>query len=113
VKIEILDRDARILPEMSCRVVFLNPEAKVDAEAKPKVMVPSASVVEVDGKKGVLLVRDGQAVFRALQLGPEAGSQVEVASGASGGEEIVAEAAGSNGKTVKWRAEQKVRVKKE
>ena len=34
VKIEILDRDARILPEMSCRVVFLNPETKVDTAAK-------------------------------------------------------------------------------
>ena len=110
VKIEILDRDGRILPEMSCRVVFLNPEAKVDTEAKPKVMVPSASIVEVDGKKGVLLVKDGEAVFRSLQLGAEAGSQVEIASGVAGGEEIVAEAAGSK---TKWRAEQKVRVKKD
>ena len=40
VKIEILGKDARVLPEMSCRVVFLNPEAKVDEKAKPKVMVP-------------------------------------------------------------------------
>jgi multidrug efflux pump subunit AcrA (membrane-fusion protein) len=110
VKIEILDRDARILPEMSCRVVFLNPETKVDTGAKPKVMVPSASIVEVDGKKGVLLVKEGEAVFRSLQLGAEAGSQVEIASGVAGGEEIVAEAAGSK---TKWRAEQKVRVKKD
>jgi hypothetical protein len=98
---------------MSCRVVFLNPETKVDTAAKAKVMVPSASVVEVGGKKGVLLVKDEEAVFRALELGAASGSQVEVASGVAGGEEIVAEAAGSNGKTVKWRAEQKVRVKKE
>ena len=111
VKIEILDRDARILPEMSCRVVFLNPEAKVDTEAKPKVMVPSASVVEVDGKKGVLLVKDGRGRSSGRsQLGAAAGSQVEVASGVAGGEEIVAEAAGSK---TKWRAEQKVRVKKD
>ena len=95
---------------MSCRVVFLNPETKVDTEAKPKVMVPSASVVEVDGKKGVLLVKEGVAVFRPLELGVTNGSQVEVASGVAGGEEIVAEAAGTG---TKWRAEQKVRVKKE
>jgi RND family efflux transporter MFP subunit len=110
VKIEILERDARILPEMSCRVVFLNPETKVDTQAKAKVMVPAASVVEVGGKKGVLLVKDGIASFRPLELGATSGSQVEIASGVSGGEEIVAEAAGSN---EKWRAEQKVRVKKE
>ena len=110
VKIEILGKDARILPEMSCRVVFLNPETKVDAEAKPKVMVPAASVVEVGGKKGVLLVKEGEALFRPLEVGAAAGSQVEVLSGVSGGEEIVAEAAGGD---VKWRAEQKVRVKKD
>lgn len=110
VKIELLGKDARILPEMSCRVVFLNPEAKVDTEAKPKVMVPAASVVEVGGKKGVLLVKEGEALFRPLELGAAAGSQVEVASGVAGGEEIVAEAAGAS---VKWRAEQKVRVKKD
>ena len=110
VKIEILGKDARILPEMSCRVVFLAPEAKVDPEAKPKVMVPAASLVEVGGKRGVLLVTGERAAFRPLTLGAEAGSQVEVLSGVAGGEEIVAEAAGSN---AKWRAAQAVRVRKD
>ena len=73
-------------------------------------MVPAASVVEVGGKKGVLLVKEGEALFRPLELGAAAGSQVEVLSGVSGGEEIVAEAAGGESK---WRAEQKVRVKKD
>ena len=59
VKVEIEGRDERILPEMSCRVVFLNPQAKVDEKAKPKVMVPSASLVDVGGQKGVLLVANG------------------------------------------------------
>ena len=109
VKIELLDRDAKVLPEMSCRVVFLNPAAKIDDKARPKVMVPSASLVEVDGKKGVLLVKDGtSAVFRALDLGPASGPQVEVTSGVAGGEEIVADAAGRP-----WRAEQRIRVKKD
>ncbi|MGA7991961.1 MAG: efflux RND transporter periplasmic adaptor subunit [Thermoanaerobaculia bacterium] len=108
VKIEILGKDARILPEMSCRVVFLNPETKVDEKAKPKVMVPTASIVEVGGEKGVLVVADGQAVFRPLVLGPAAGPQVEVTSGAAGGEEIVADAASRP-----WRREQKIRLKKD
>ena len=93
VKIELLDKDAKVLPEMSCRVVFLNPQAKVDEKAKPKVMVPSASVVDVGGEKGVLLVANGKATFKPLALGPAAGAQVEATSGLSGGEEIVADAA--------------------
>ncbi len=40
---------------------------------------------------------------------PTAGTQLEVTSGASGGEEIVADAAGAR----TWREEQKVRVKKD
>lgn len=110
VKIEISGKDARVLPEMSCRVVFLNPEAKVDEKARPKVMVPAASVVTVGGEKGVLVVANDKAVFRPLALGPAAGTQIEVASGASGGEEIVADAASA---THAWRREQSVRLKKD
>jgi RND family efflux transporter MFP subunit len=110
VKIELLDKDAKVLPEMSCRVVFLNPAAKVDDKAKPKVMVPAASVVEVGGEKGVLVVANDKAAFRPLVLGPAAGTQVEVSSGVSGGEEIVADAAAA---THAWRREQNIRLKKD
>ena len=110
VKIEIFGKDARVLPEMSCRVVFLNPEAKVDEKAKPKVMVPSASVVTIGSEKGVLVVASDKAVFRPLVLGTASGAQIEVASGVSGGEEIVADAAAA---THAWRREQNVRLKKD
>lgn len=110
VKIELFDKDAKVLPEMSCRVSFLNPQAQVDAKAKPKVMVPQGSVVEVDGKRGVLMVKGEQAVFAPLSLGAASNGQVEVVSGAAGGEEIVADAATTQSR---WRSAQKVRIKKE
>jgi len=107
VKVEILDRDARILPEMSCRVVFLDPKAGPAEGAK--VMVPAASVVEVDGRKGALFLQGDRALFKPLGLGAAALSQIEVVSGAAGGEEVVADAAGARA----WHADQKVRVKKD
>jgi RND family efflux transporter MFP subunit len=110
VKIELSDKDAKVLPEMSCRVVFLNPQAKVDEKAKPKVMVPSASVVGIGSDMGVLLVANERATFKPLTLGPAAGAQVEVTSGLAGGEEIVADAASAGHA---WRAEQKIRTKKD
>jgi RND family efflux transporter MFP subunit len=110
VKIEIFGKDARVLPEMSCRVVFLSPETKVDEKAKPKVMVPAASVVTVGNEKGVLVVANDKAVFRPLVLGAATGAQIEVASGVAGGEEIVADAAAA---THAWRREQNVRLKKD
>jgi RND family efflux transporter MFP subunit len=109
VKVQLLEPDARVLPEMSCRVVFLDPGRKVAEDAKPKVMIPAASVVEVDGKKGALFVTGDRAGFRPLTLGKESGTQVEVTAGAAGGEEVVADAAGAR----TWRAEQKVRVRKD
>jgi RND family efflux transporter MFP subunit len=109
VKVELLDRDQRVLPEMSCRVVFLDPQARPAEGAKAKVMVPAASVVELEGTKGALFVLGERAVFKPLTLGTTSGTQVEVTAGASGGEEIVADATGSRG----WRADQKVRIKKE
>ena len=109
VKVEILDRDARVLPEMSCRVAFLDPGARPAEGAPSRVMAPAASIVEVDGKKGALFVQGERALFKPLGLGAAAGSQIEVTSGAAGGEEIVADAAGAR----PWHAEQKVRVKKD
>ncbi len=109
VKIEILNKDERVLPEMSCRVVFLNPNAKIDEKSQSKVMVPASSLVEVEGSRGVLKVEGERAVFVPLSLGPATGSQYQVLSGVAGGEEIVADAASSE---VRWRADQKIRVKK-
>jgi len=110
VKVELLDKDAKVLPEMSARAVFINPEAKVDQKEPAKVMVPTSSVVEVGGEKGVLLVSGEKAAFKPLQLGPPAGAQQQVLSGLTGGEEIVADAAAAGHE---WKREQKIRVKKE
>ncbi len=110
VKVEIEAKDEKVLPEMSCRAVFLSSEAKVDEKARAKVMVPASSVVEVGGKKGILRVDDGKAVFVQLVLGEAVGGQLQVLSGAAGGEEIVADAA-TGGR--RWSAEQMVRQKKE
>jgi HlyD family secretion protein len=91
VKVELLNKDERVLPEMSCRVYFQNPEILVDG--KPKVMIPVSSVVENDGGKGIFLVQKDTVRFRPILLGYTVGSQVEVKEGLLGGEELVVETA--------------------
>jgi HlyD family secretion protein len=93
VKVEILGKDEKVLPEMSCRVSFQNPENLMDGGEKLRVMIPTSSLIDNDGKKGIFLVEKDRVQFRPVMLGYTIGSQVEVKNGLSGGEELVVEAA--------------------
>jgi RND family efflux transporter MFP subunit len=90
VKVSIVDRDPRILPEMGARVDFLADTARGaarPAKAGPlRFRVPAAAVREVGGETVVWLVRDGRLESRAVQGGPVSGGFREIRSGLAGGE---------------------------
>ena len=90
VKVAILDRDRRILPEMGARVDFLEPDtaraASGASAAAPVLRVPVAAVRDEAGQAVVWLVRDGRLTRREVVAGPESGGFREVRSGLSGGE---------------------------
>lgn len=92
VKVEFQEKDESILPEMSCRVYFQNPENLFDEDREQRVMIPVSSVVESNGKRGVFLVEEDSVQFRPVTVGFTVGSQVEVKEGLLGGEELVTEA---------------------
>jgi RND family efflux transporter MFP subunit len=87
VKVRFLDKDQRILPEMSAKVAFLERPVQ-PAEGKPKVAVPPSAVVTSDGKSFVFLVSGDRVGKRAVTLGPRIGDLVEVVSGVKAGERI-------------------------
>ena len=58
VKIRFLERDERVLPDMSAKVAFLEREASA-AERKPVTVVPRQAIVERAGEKAVFVV-DGR-----------------------------------------------------
>ena len=90
VKVGIVDRDPRILPEMGARVDFLEPERRAGAApgaaAPPRIRVPAAAVREQDGRAVVWLVRGGRLEPREVQAGPVSGGFREIRSGLAGGE---------------------------
>lgn len=89
VKVSIVDRDPRILPEMGARVDFLADTARgtKPATAGPlRFRVPAAAVREVGGETVVWLVRNGKLESRAVQGGPVSGGFREIRSGLAGGE---------------------------
>jgi RND family efflux transporter MFP subunit len=91
VKVSILDRDSRILPEMGARVDFLEPDTvRAEAAAGPSVLrVPSAAVRDEGGQSVVWLVREGRLVRREISAGPVSGGMREVRRGLAGGEQLL------------------------
>jgi RND family efflux transporter MFP subunit len=93
VKVSIIDRDPRILPEMGAKVDFLEPDSArataSGASPRPLLRIPEAAVKTDAGASVVWVVRDGRLVRRAVQTGPVSGGFLEVRSGLSGGEQLL------------------------
>ena len=92
VKVSILDRDRRILPEMAARVDFLEPQtvaATSAARAAPRIRVPAAAVRAEGGHSVVWLVRDGRLSPRQVEAGPVSGGFREIRAGLVGGEQLL------------------------
>jgi RND family efflux transporter MFP subunit len=92
VKVAILDRDPRILPEMGARVDFLEEAREAAAEptaGAPRFRLPASAVREHEGRTVVWLVRDGRLESRDVSAGPVSGGFREIRSGLSGGELVL------------------------
>jgi RND family efflux transporter MFP subunit len=90
VKVRILDRDPRILPEMGARVDFLTTgEAGRQAAGPAGIRLPVAAVREQQGRSVVWLVRDGRLESREVQAGPASGGYREIRAGLVGGEVVL------------------------
>ena len=89
VKVSIIDRDPRILPEMGARVDFLDTARVAPGGAPagpPRFRVPAAAVRELKGASVVWVIRGGRLESRAVEAGPVSGGFREIRSGLSGGE---------------------------
>jgi RND family efflux transporter MFP subunit len=89
VKVSIVERDPRILPEMGARVDFLDTThvaSGTAASGQPRFRVPAAAVRELNGQTIVWLVRNGRLESRQVDAGPVSGGFREIRSGLSGGE---------------------------
>jgi RND family efflux transporter MFP subunit len=88
VKVSILDRDPRILPEMGAKVVFEAGPAAPRAVPR-RVFVPQAAVAQVEGRPAVWVVEDGAVRLQGVEVGLTRGDRVEVRQGLQGGESLV------------------------
>ncbi len=87
VKVSFVERDARVLPDMSAKVSFLK-QKPTDLDGKPVTVVRKEAIVERDGKTFVFVVADGRAKLTAIAKARDIGDLIEV-SGVKNGEKVV------------------------
>jgi RND family efflux transporter MFP subunit len=88
VKVRFIDKDSRILPEMSAKVGFLSRLARPD-EQKPRTALPQTALVNLKGRNAVFLVREDRVVDTPVNLGSPMGDMVEVLGGVKVGDRVV------------------------
>ncbi len=89
-KVRFVDKDERVLPEMSAKVTFLSEEiSEAQINAKPKLTINPGAVVERNQKKVVYVVKEERAEERPVSTGVMVGGVVEITQGLNSGEQVV------------------------
>jgi RND family efflux transporter MFP subunit len=87
VKVAFLERDPRVLPEMSAKVAFLSRAPAAD-EKEPFRAAPAAAVVQRSGTPRVFLIQGDQVREVAVETGRRFGEMVELRDGPPAGSRI-------------------------
>ncbi len=82
--------DPRILPDMGVKVAFLDDSLRTKTKGtEARAMIPKAAVRQDSGKSVVFVVHQQKLERRAVSLGAERGSDVEVIAGVTPGDMLV------------------------
>jgi len=87
VKVKLLERDARVLPDMSAKIAFLEREL-APGERSPVIAVQSDAIAERKGEKVLYVVEAGRANAARVETGRRIGELTEV-HGVSAGARVV------------------------
>lgn len=88
VKIRFVDRDPRVLPEMSAKVAFLEREMTA-AEREPRTAVPMTALARGEEGAAVYRIADDHARLTPVQTGEALGDWVEIRAGVEPGDKVV------------------------
>jgi RND family efflux transporter MFP subunit len=88
VKVRFIDKDNRVLPEMSAKVAFLSREVAPD-EIKSFTAVSQSALVTRDGKTMIFLIEENKAKAVTVTTGKQMGDMVEVLQGVKAGDKVI------------------------
>ena len=91
VRIALLEKDERVLPDMGARVSFLRKVEKVEKQDKKEgVMIPLNAVGEINNASYVLIVSNGKLKLSEVVVAEETNNYARVTSGLATGSKVVA-----------------------
>mgnify|MGYP001606166944 FL=1 len=88
VKVRFVDRDPRVLPEMSAKIAFLEKEMAAEQRTARTVVQPDA-ITRRNGRSVVFLMKDEKAVETPIETGEKIGDMVEVLQGPKAGDKVI------------------------
>jgi RND family efflux transporter MFP subunit len=89
VRLTFDELDPRILPDMGVKVAFLEMRSDEPEGPQAQSTVPLAAVRKVDGQSVVFVLAGDALERRAVSIGRELGSEVEIMAGIRAGEQVV------------------------
>lgn len=89
VRVGFEELDSRILPDMGVKVAFMEAQDAAEREAREGIAIPASAVQRGDGETFVLVVAQGRAERRPVQLEARNAREYWVLSGLAPGESYV------------------------
>jgi RND family efflux transporter MFP subunit len=88
VKVRFLDKDRRMLPDMSAKVSFL-PRRLAPEEMKPRLAAVRSSLIDRNGRTFTYLLEGNRVRETPVRIGATFGDMVEILSGLKAGDRVV------------------------
>ena len=90
VRIGLLEKDERVLPDMGIRVSFLQKMAETASERKEGVVVPNEAVMNEGNTSYVMLVKNGRIEIKQIEVAEETSNYSRIIKGVRAGDQVVA-----------------------
>ena len=90
VRIGLLEKDERVLPDMGIRVSFLQKMAETSSERKEGVVVPNEAVMNEGNTNYVMLVKNGRIEIKQIEVAEETSNYSRIIKGVRAGDKVVA-----------------------
>ncbi|HHT9138901.1 MAG TPA: efflux RND transporter periplasmic adaptor subunit [Candidatus Wunengus sp. YC60] len=88
IKVKFLDKDPRVLPEMSAKVAFLEKPVTVE-EQKPKIALNGNAILMHNNANFVFVIKENHTYKTPLTTGTQIGDMIEVLDGVKSGDKVV------------------------